>query len=257
MSVTVQLRIATFNIRTSTGRDGWNRWWLRRPACIEAIRGFGADIVGLQEVRPGQLRGVRRAFSTWTVVGDGRSAGGGGEHASVLVAPDTWAVESSETRWLSETPAEAGSIGWDASHPRIATLVRLRRGDTVLGVANTHFDHRGPRSRRESAALLAGWLRAEDDRPWVITGDLNAEPASPPLHVLHEAGWVDTLPVDAGGTEHAFTGAQDRTRIDYVLTGPGVRVGSAWVGHERPRGRLPSDHWPVIADLAVDGSVDR
>ncbi len=249
MSSTV--RIATFNIRTSTGRDGRNRWWFRRPACIEAVRGFGADIVGLQEVRPGQLRGVRRGLERWTVVGDGRDAGGGGEHAAVLVAPDTWTVESTDTRWLSPTPDVAGSIGWDASHPRVATLVRLRRGDAVLGVANTHLDHRGPQARREGARLLADWLATEPDRPWVITGDLNAEPTSAPLQALREAGYTDSLPVDAGGTEHAFTGAHDRKRIDYVLTGPGVRATSAWIGHERPRGRLPSDHWPVIADLVV------
>ncbi|WP_375485393.1 endonuclease/exonuclease/phosphatase family protein [uncultured Jatrophihabitans sp.] len=245
-------RIASFNIRTSTGTDGWNRWWFRRPACVAAIRGFGADVVGLQEVRPGQLRGLRRAFSTWMVVGEGRDADGGGEHAAVLIAPDSWTVESSDTRWLSATPDRPGSRGWDAGHPRIVTLVRLRRGNTVLGVANTHFDHRGPDSRRKSAALLAGWLGAEPDRPWVITGDLNATPTSPPLTVLREAGYADTLPVDAGGTEHAFTGAQDRKRIDYVLTGPGVDVTSAWIGHERPHGRLPSDHWPVVADLSID-----
>jgi endonuclease/exonuclease/phosphatase family metal-dependent hydrolase len=250
--MSVPLRIATFNIRTSNGRDAWNHWWFRRSACIDAVRGFGADVIGLQEVRPGQLRALRRAFSTWTLAGDGRDADGGGEHATVLVAPETWMLESSDTRWLSGTPDRAGSIGWDAGHPRVVTLVRLRRGDSVLGVANTHFDHRGPESRRESAALLAGWLEVETDRPWVITGDLNAVPSSPALRVLHDAGWVDTLPVDAGGTEHAFTGAHDRTRIDYVLTGPGVRCTSAWIGHERPRGRLPSDHWPVIADLVVD-----
>ena len=245
------VRVATFNIRTSNGRDGWNRWWFRRPACVQAIRDLAADVVGLQEVRPGQLRALRRAFGDWTPVGGGRDAGGGGEHATVLVAPDTWRVESADTRWLSPTPDRPGSVGWDAGHPRVVTLVRLRRGDTVLGVANTHFDHRGPQSRRESAALLAGWLAAEDDRPWVITGDLNARPTSPPLRVLHEAGYRDSLPVDAGGTEHAFTGAHDRTRIDYVLTGPGVQATAARIDHDRPRGRLPSDHWPVVADLVV------
>ena len=42
-----------------------------------------------------------------------------------------------------------------------------------------------------------------------------------------------------------------RTRIDYVLTGPGVTVSAAWIAHPRPSGRLPSDHWPVLADLEI------
>ena len=84
-----------------------------------------------------------------------------------------------------------------------------------------------------------------------MLGDLNEQPGSAPLRLLADAGYTDALPKDAGGTEHAFTGATDRTRIDFVLAGPGVRVSAAWISHDRPQGRLPSDHWPVLADLVV------
>jgi len=245
-----RLRVASFNVRTSHGQDGRNRWWWRRPACAAAIRGFEADVVGLQEVRPRQLAYLRRALTGYAFVGRGRDGDGGGEHASVLVGAG-WTVESHETRWLSERPDVPGSIGWDAGLTRIATLVRLRRGTARLGVANTHFDSRGRRAREHSAGLLAEWLRAEPDRPWVVLGDLNAQPESVPLRTLIAAGFADPLPADAGGTEHAFTGATDRTRIDYVLAGPGVTVTAAWIDHPRPGGRLPSDHWPVLADLEL------
>ena len=246
-----QLRVASFNIRTSRGLDGSNRWRHRRDICLTAIRDFSADVIGLQEVRPDQLNDLRRAFPAATIVGAGRDADGGGEHASVLVPGISWTVESSETRWLSPTPARPGSRGWDAGLARVVTLVRLRRGPVRVGVANTHFDHRGPLARERSARLIAAWLGQEPDRPWVVLGDLNEQPGSPPLRLLADAGYTDTLPPDAGGTEHAFTGATDRTRIDYVLTGPGVRVTAAWIGHDRPGGQLPSDHWPVLADLSV------
>ncbi len=247
-----QLRVASFNIRTSRGRDGRNRWRRRRDVCLAAIREFSADIVGLQEVRPDQLDDLRRAFPDATIVGAGRDADGGGEHASVLVPPGGWTVESSETRWLSATPTRPGSRGWDADLARVLTLVRLRRGVTRLGVANTHFDHQGSMARECSAALIAEWLDQEPGLPWVVLGDLNAQPGSLPLRLLADSGYTDALPPDAGGTEHAFTGATDRTRIDYVLVGPGVAAAAAWIGHDRPQGRLPSDHWPVLADLVVD-----
>jgi endonuclease/exonuclease/phosphatase family metal-dependent hydrolase len=250
--LTEQLRVASFNIRTSRGRDGRNRWRYRRAACIAAIRAFSADIVGLQEVRPDQLDDLRRAFPEATILGVGRDTGGGGEHASVLVSPGGWTVESSETRWLSPTPTRPGSRGWDADLPRVTTLVRLRRGTARLGVANTHFDHQGSIARQRSAGLIVEWLDQERERPWVVLGDLNDQPGSPPLRVLADAGYTDSLPPRAGGTEHAFTGATDRTRIDYVLTGPGNQVSAAWISHDRPDGRLPSDHWPVLADLIVD-----
>src|SRR4051812_20867599 len=83
--VAERFRVASFNIRTARGRDGRNSWWLRREICLAAIRGLAADIVGLQEVRPAQLAALRRAFPDATIVGAGRDAGGGGEHASVLV----------------------------------------------------------------------------------------------------------------------------------------------------------------------------
>jgi endonuclease/exonuclease/phosphatase family metal-dependent hydrolase len=247
-----QLRVASFNVRTSRGRDGRNSWRRRREVCLAAIREFSAEIVGLQEVRPDQLADLHRAFPTATIAGAGRDADGGGEHASVLVAPGDWAVESSETRWLSPTPTRPGSRGWDAGLARVVTLVRLRRGAARLGVANTHFDHQGPVARERSAGLIAQWLGQEGDLPWIVLGDLNAQPGSAPLRLLAEAGYTDALPPDAGGTEHTFTGATDRTRIDYVLTGPGVQVCAAWISHDRPQGRLPSDHWPVLADLIVD-----
>ena len=245
-----RLRVASFNIRTSNGQDGRNRWWWRRRACAAGIRGFEADVVGLQEVRPLQLAYLRRALPGYAFVGRGRDRDGGGEHASVLVGPG-WTVQSHETRWLSERPDVPGSIGWDAGLTRIATLVRLQRGATRLGIANAHFDSRGRQAREHSAVLLAEWLHAEADRPWLVLGDLNAQPRSVPLRTLTAAGFADPLPPDAGGTEHGFTGATDRTRIDYVLAGPGVQVTSAWIEHPRPHGRLPSDHWPVLADVEV------
>ena len=247
-----RIRVASFNIRTSTGWDWRNHWRLRRRTCAAAIRGFEADVVGLQEVRPNQLDYLRAAFPTAKILGAGRDADGGGEHAGILVAPDGWEVESSETRWLSPTPDRAGSHGWGADLPRVVTLARLTRNTTRLGIANTHFDHAHKAAREQSATLLADWLRAEPGRPWVVLGDLNAAPDSTPLRTLAAAGFTDTLPRDAGGTEHAFTGATDRTRIDYVLTGPGVHVSSTWIAHPRPDGRLPSDHWPVLADLVLD-----
>ncbi|HEU5265395.1 MAG TPA: hypothetical protein VFU35_01800, partial [Jatrophihabitans sp.] len=99
---------------------------------------FAAEIVGLQEVRPDQLADLRAAFPGARIAGAGRDADGGGEHASVLIAPGSWQLESAETRWLSPTPARPGSRGWDANLPRVVTLVRLRRGRTSLGVANAH-----------------------------------------------------------------------------------------------------------------------
>ena len=251
--MTLQLRVATFNIRNSSADDGADSWPLRRDATVAAIQALSADVVGLQEVLLDQLDFLRLRFPAYSIVGVGRDDGvAGGEHSVVLVRPGDWELESHETRWLSEEPARPGSVGWDADLPRIATLVRLRHSNgTPVGIANTHYDHVGETARVESSKLLYRWLEAEPDRQWVLLGDLNATPGSRTLQALTSTGWRDAVPAAEGGTEHAFSGATDRERIDHILVGKGWQVGKAWVSHERPDGRLPSDHWPVVADLSL------
>jgi endonuclease/exonuclease/phosphatase family metal-dependent hydrolase len=242
----VQLRVATFNIRNSSAPDGDDSWPVRREATVAAIEELAADVVGLQEVLPDQLDYLRERFSGWGIVGAGRDDGlAAGEHSVVMVRPGSWTVASYETRWLSPTPEMPGSVGWDADLTRIATLVRIESADQQVGVLNAHYDHLGEVARLESSRLLDQW--ATPDHPWILMGDLNAEPGSPPLKVLTDAGWIDTLPADAGGTFHDFTAVADE-RIDHILIKQ-LDVVEAAVSHHRPGGRLPSDHWPVVATL--------
>lgn len=214
---------------------------------------LGADVAGLQEVRPGQRRYLRRRLPDAQLLGVGRNAYGGGESATVLVrAGSAWTVESSETRWLSRAPKRRGSRGWDAGRARVVTFVRLRGGGARIGIANTHFDDRGAQARCKSAELLVAWLAGEPDRAWVVLGDLNAVPDSAVLQTFHEAGYRDALADIPGGTAHFFTGTLDGPRIDHILVGPGISVVHAKIVRTRPLGRLPSDHWPVAAQLVPE-----
>jgi hypothetical protein len=42
--VTLQLRVATFNIRNSSADDGADSWPMRREATVAAIKGLSADV---------------------------------------------------------------------------------------------------------------------------------------------------------------------------------------------------------------------
>ena len=44
-------------------------------------------------------------------------------------------------------------------------------------------------------------------------------------------------------------------RIDLVLASPDLRVDDAYVDREARKGKLPSDHAPVVVDLALDESA--
>ena len=252
-----ELAVMTFNVRTSRGRDGRHRWWFRRGATVAAIRGPRPDLVGLQEVRPGQLRYLRHKLPEYEFVGLGREGGSRGEHCPVLYRRERLRLERFDVRWYSDVPEVAASRGWGNRSPRIATLAWLTDDAEGwrVGMACTHLDHASVDSRQRSADALVAWLAAEVAVPWLVVGDFNATPDSPVLKTLLAAGLRDCLghlPAAGEGaaTHHGFRGSTNGTRIDHVLVPHDWPVLDARIVTERPRGRLPSDHWPVVARVA-------
>jgi len=251
------VRVATFNVRSGLAYDGLDSWPFRRVAAARAIRMLGVDLVGLQEVHGFQQRSLLRRLHGYAAVGaprdDGRRRG---ERSPVFFRATHFQLESQTTRWFSDTPDVAGSAGWGNPLPRIVTLVRLRerRGGRHFGVANAHWDGASATSRLRSAEALVSWL--DPELPWIVTGDLNATPDDPAIAALIGGGLRDVLaPLPARGddvaTHHQFRGTTAGTRIDYILVSPEWEILDAAVEHPRPRGRLPSDHWPVVATLAL------
>lgn len=243
------VRFASWNVRNGLALDGWDSWPFRRRAARTALAGLAADVVGLQEVYGWQLRSLRRALPDHAAVGRGRDADGGGERCTLLVGPGLRIVRH-RTLWCADTPSVPGSRLPGATHPRVVTLAELElSGARRIGVAVAHLDQRHGVNRLRSAELLLGWL--DPTLPWVVLGDLNAGPASPPLRRLQAGGLATALSPDAGGTAHRFGGGVDGPRIDHVLVSDRWEVAGARITHPRPGGRLPSDHWPVVADLRL------
>ena len=257
----VRLRAATFNIRSVLGRDGRNAWPFRAGACARAIAGLQADVVGLQEVRPFQERGLACRLPGYAGAGAGREDGRGrGERCTVAYLPSRLRLEGWTVRWFSDTPWAPGSRSWGNPIPRIVTICRFAHLPTgeLLGIANTHWDGASASSRLRAAEALLAWL--DPALPWIVLGDLNATAADPAVARLVAGGLRDTLAhLGARGpqaaTHHAWDGSTDGTRIDFVLAGDRWDVLEARIDHARPGGRLPSDHWPVVADLALRPAV--
>ena len=250
------IRVMSFNIRYGTANDGENRWERRRDLVIGTIEDRSPQILGVQEALAFQIDELSAALPQFRVLGQGRRGGREGEFAALFVDRERFTVEQHGDFWLSPTPDEVGSQGWDAALPRLCTWAVLRdRGDGLrFRVLNTHFDHRGQRARLESAAVLMAQGMASDDLPVIITGDLNADEESPPLVRLREAGLRDTFRVvhpeaEDVGTFNGFGGTSGRGKIDYVLVDSRWRVEAAEIVRDNDEGRYPSDHFPVVADL--------
>ncbi len=244
------VRVASFNIRNGLAFDGWNSWPFRRRATARTIEDLDADIVGLQEVYGFQLRWLQRQLPRYTVVaGQGRNGGGRGEMCPLLVRPSAAKVSHATTRWYGDSPEAPASRLPGASSPRIATLanLRLEPSGVAVQVLSTHFDEAIATNRVRSARQVLDWL--DRSTPHIVLGDLNGTPDDGAVEVLLRGGLESALRPEDGGTAHRFTGRRDGRQIDYVLFSKHWDVRSPTVDVPHRIRRLPSDHWPVVADL--------
>lgn len=266
LSTRVRLRVLSFNLRVDTPTDGPLSWANRREAAGEVARAARPDVIATQEGLAEQLRDLDRSLPGFARVGQGRRGGSKDEHCALYFDATRFSVEEAGDFWLSDRPDEAASASWGNALPRMVTWARLAERGTGerVTVASTHFDHRSAASRARSAALLAQRLPGA-----VLAGDFNALPGSTPHATLARAGWADAASAArasgagaasasaagaasaaAAGTFHGFTG-QALARIDWVLVPQAARSLAHRVLTARPRGTWPSDHFPVLADVAL------
>ncbi len=267
-STAVSMRVMSYNIRYDSPQDsGRVDWEHRRDMVASMIRFHAPDVVGTQEGMLHQLYDLEKRLSGYEWIGVGREEGGN-EFSAIFYRTDRLELLEHHTFWLSPTPAEPGSKGWDAALPRIVTWGRFRdrtTGDTVF-VANTHFDHEGEEARRKSARFLAeavgDWSEGAST---VLMGDLNARVGSAPYEALTQPDSSASGPPLRDAKEVAeqphhgplstFNGFDESVtpehRIDYVLVGPSVEVRRHGHLNAKWDGAYPSDHLPVLADLLV------
>ena len=171
-------------------------------------------------------------------IGVGRDDGGrAGEFCPIFWNRDRFERIHAETLWLSPTPQEVGSIGWDAELPRIATVVVLhdRQTGKVFRLINAHFSHIGEVAREASARMLSMRMAGSSADVNLLMGDLNAEPGSPALDVLTAGRLADAHDVARKrcrqkiGTYTGFatTGLRGAPRIDHLLVDGGRSCGTA------------------------------
>ena len=139
----VSIKLISFNMRTSWGRDGDNSWPNRRHATAQMLRQEAPDVMGVQEAMQDQLYYIDTECPRYARVGEDRDGGAeGGETMAVFYLRDRFELLDSGTFWISETPDNV-SRGWDAACNRTVTWVELR--DKSSGKEffyfNTHLDH--------------------------------------------------------------------------------------------------------------------
>lgn len=262
------VRVMSFNIRYGTAKDGDNHWDKRKAFVAETVVAFDPDLLGTQETLADQRDFLADQLTGYEVFAAGRDDGKDkGEMAAIFFRTARFTKTDGGHFWLSETPDAAGSKGWDAALPRVATWVKLTDRTAPDGrpvfFLNAHFDHIGKKARVESARLIrAKTAELGKGCRLVISADFNAGEGSDPYAALF--GDADETPSPVADTfriahptrgtnEGTFSGFQATattgTRIDWVAASRDWNVRVAGIDRTSRDGRTPSDHFPVFAVL--------
>lgn len=261
IDTSASLRAMTFNIRLDTASDGPNAWSERQDMVAALIRHESPDLLGLQEVLLGQKHALEAALLEYGAVGVARDDGKDrGEFSPLFYRTERFILLDSGTFWLSPTP-NIPSKGWDAALPRIVTWAVLhdRKTNSQIRVLNTHFDHVGSEAKAMSASMIVDWLDTgiETNIPTIVMGDFNSPPGSEPYRRLAASPDLrdsrtasQTPPYGPAGTFTGFDITRDASQpIDHIFVTRDFLVESHAIITQHWGGRLPSDHYPVLAVL--------
>lgn len=260
------LQVMTWNIRYDNAGDGENRWRNRKDWVAEIVLREKIDFAGFQEVLAGQYQDLQARLPEMSSHGVGRDDGKtAGEMVPIFYRKSRFEQLDQGTFWLSTTPENPGSKGWDAALPRIATWLKLKDRETkqTFFVLNAHFDHRGNEARRQSAALIVKQIREQfAAHPVIFLGDLNSLPDSAVYKTLIGEG-------DSGkpALRDAYVHAKEKTgpdstwngfqkiapgnRIDYLFTTHHIGIEQLQTLTDQRDGKFPSDHLPVVGRLSL------
>lgn len=240
-----------------------DRWTHRAPRLRALLQAEQPTVLGVQEALADQATFLLNSLGTgYRFVGHGRNADGRGEGNPIVFDSTRLELLDWDQQALSTTPSKPGSRSWGTVYPRVLVSARFR--DRATGssfvVINTHLDHLSARSRAASARLIRDQA-AGSEIPVVITGDLNATPASEPIRLLLGGDrLVDTWAAAAQQRSPAWdTLATYRTpirsgrRVDWILASSSLGVEAAAINAEAYDGGWASDHLPVQALLRIPG----
>ena len=264
-----EIRVMSFNIRLGSAKDGDNHWDKRKDLLAETIRDFDPHILGVQETFDFQAKFILKQVRGYQYVGRSRDRGrSSGEQSGIFFRTERFDKLGEGHFWLSETPDQPGSQGWDSAYPRMATWVQLwdRLDRNSFYVINTHFDHKGETARFKGAKLIRNFMaRLPTGSNVIVTGDFNAGENSAPYQVLFNKDDDQTKLTDSfrshvpsssvnEGTFNGFEGTDTGKRIDWIGATDKFQVESAAIIKSSAEGRFPSDHFPVTAVLKLNVS---
>jgi endonuclease/exonuclease/phosphatase family metal-dependent hydrolase len=258
----ITLDVMTFNIRTSTGRDGDDSWPFRKELVAETIGRSNPHVVGLQEVLAEQIDFLESTLPQYRWLGVDRGLNGGtglSEATPIFYRYEEMVPIESGTFWLGDPPSSSRRRRGGS---RIVTWARFHHLATrqQIYVYNTHFTLReGPRQLEAASRINEHIAALPAGSAVIVMGDFNAVAEySDTWRVATSQGLQDAWQIAPERRGPAVTSngfqppPQDwEARIDWILVSGPIEVPAISTIVHSVEGRYPSDHYPVLARLRV------
>jgi endonuclease/exonuclease/phosphatase family metal-dependent hydrolase len=259
-SYSQQLNVGTYNLRYDNADDSvnGNGWRQRYPVMAKIILFNDLDIFGTQEGLYHMLNNLVDSLPGYKWIGIGRDDGiQAGEHSAIFYKADKFKLLKQGNFWLS-TITDKPNKGWDAVLPRICTWGEFEEIKTGFKFYffNLHMDHIGVVARRESAKLVLSKVTAmAGNIPTILTGDFNVDQTSESYAVVNNSGLLrdsyELAPVKLAYDDsyNAFNVNKNNgnSRIDHIFVTKQFKVKRYAILTNTFHGRIPSDHYPVVA----------
>ncbi len=244
-------RFMTYNVHGCGGMDG--RVSPRRVARV--IGTYSPDIVALQEVDLGRRRSraenqvqiiakaldLHYEFCPTVTLGEEHYG-----HALLSI----WPMEVVKRGRLPGDPHKA------TREPRAALWVRININGQRVNVITTHLGL-GIDERAAQMEALAGkeWIGGiPADEAVLFCGDCNMLPGSVPYRLMSARLRDIQLAMPGRRARPTFSTTRPFMRLDYIFASPQIAVSEFSVPHTHLT-RVTSDHFPLVADLAVGNAV--
>ena len=238
------LTVVTYNIRSGNGD-------LARTAAT--LRGFGPDIIALQEVdvhwadrsayadqasELASMLGMQVRFAPIYVLAGSDSSKPQRQFGVALL------TKFPVVSFRNDTISRLSTQVQNPTAARMPGLLEaaINVGGSIVRVFNTHLDYRAdPAVRTTQVREMLGYI-GDASTPTIVFGDMNALPDAPELRPLLDR-LHDAWPA-ANGAGFTYPAEGPVKRIDYVLTSDHFVVRAASVPTTDA-----SDHRPVVVQL--------
>jgi len=256
------LKVMTFNIRFGTPGNEYPQWDARKEIVISTIKKYAPTVIGTQEGFKFQLDDINDALPDYEYLGVGRDNGlEEGEYTAIFYKVDKLVPREYGNFWLSDDPYVPGSNTWGSICRRMVTWALFSSLKTGVDFYffNTHFDF-SEEIKMKSARLINKIIRKitrkNKKSPIILVGDLNCTKDSPTFKYLRRTfkdAWFASGNKYEFGTFHDFTG-KPLEMIDWILYRGPIRAISTQIGTFKIDDKYPSDHFPVISELAISAT---